>query len=735
MIEKIEIKDTATYKNETIDNLSKINFIYGNNGSGKTTISRIIRDESKYPACTVNWKDNTKLETLVYNSDFVEDNFQPSQEIKGIFTLGKEEADTQKKIDLEKSEIEKLNKELSEIASTLEVNNSNNESAISEAKETFWRMKQDLDKSSIKNALSGVRGKMDDFFNRVLKEYSENKAELKNKEELEEISQKCYLDPRVPITLLNTISFNVISELEKESILDKVIIGKEDLDVSALIKELKNSDWVKSGMKYISSQKVKCPFCQQDLPKDLENKLNSYFDKTYENDKRAVELLKKNYETETAHLISSLKDIIDSQLKELDTESLRGHLIQLQKVINSNNRILEKKVDNLSQKYKLTSISEFDEKINAIIHTANEKIQEHNDFIKNLTKEKKNLEPLVWKYICNELDSNISKYNNQIESLNKEKNDLETEQVKKTSELDKHKEELKQLEKKLTSVQPTLDSINKLLSDFNFTGFRLAQGNTEYTYKIERLDGTPVEKTLSEGEKSFVTFLYFYNLLNGSQSSSGVVNKRIVVIDDPVSSLDNDILFIVSTLIRMMFNGLFDDSLSIKQLFILTHNLYFFKEVSFDCGWNKSEKNKLRFWTINKLSNLSHINSYEKNNPIKTSYELLWDIIRQTEEDKTKYDCIYLQNTMRRILEYYFKMLGNNPIRTQIDEFEINERPIYKALISWINIGSHSQMEEIFYNERTVTNTEIFLSVFKKIFEKTNQIDHYNMMMKIEGAN
>lgn len=735
MITKIEIKDTATYQNETLDNLNKINFIYGNNGSGKTTISRIVRDESKYPSCKVEWKDNTKLETLVYNSDFVEENFQPSQEIKGIFTLGKEEADTQKKIDLEKGEIEKINKELADIASNIEKNENIKKDFISETKESFWKIKQSLDKSPIMNALTGVRGKKDDFFSRVLKEYSENKAELKTKEELEEIAQKCYVDSRTPKTLLNTISFNVISELEKESILDKVIIGKEDLDVSALIKELNNSDWVKSGMKYISSQKVKCPFCQQDLPKDIENKLNSYFDKTYENDKRAVELLKKNYETETAHLISSLKDIIDSQLKELDTESLRGHLIQLQKVINSNNRILEKKVDNLSQKYKLTSISEFDEKINAIIHAANEKIQEHNDFIKNLTKEKKNLEPLVWKYICNELDSNISKYNNQIESLNKEKNDLETEQVRKTSELDKHKEELKQLEKKLTSVQPTLDSINKLLSDFNFTGFRLAQGNTEYTYKIERLDGTPVEKTLSEGEKSFVTFLYFYNLLNGSQSSSGVVNNRIVVIDDPVSSLDNDILFIVSTLIRMMFNGLFDDSLSIKQLFILTHNLYFFKEVSFDCGWNKSEKNKFRFWTINKLSNLSHINSYAKNNPIKTSYELLWDIIRQTEEDKTKYDCIYLQNTMRRILEYYFKMLGNNPIRTQIDEFEINERPIYKALISWINIGSHSQMEEIFYNERTVTNTEIFLSVFKKIFEKTNQIDHYNMMMKIEGAN
>ena len=44
MIEKIEIKNTATYINEVLDNLSKVNFIYGNNGSGKTTVSRIIRE-------------------------------------------------------------------------------------------------------------------------------------------------------------------------------------------------------------------------------------------------------------------------------------------------------------------------------------------------------------------------------------------------------------------------------------------------------------------------------------------------------------------------------------------------------------------------------------------------------------------------------------------------------------------------------------------------------------------
>lgn len=44
MIEKIIIKNTATFDNEgvEIDNLKKINFVYGANGCGKTTISNVI---------------------------------------------------------------------------------------------------------------------------------------------------------------------------------------------------------------------------------------------------------------------------------------------------------------------------------------------------------------------------------------------------------------------------------------------------------------------------------------------------------------------------------------------------------------------------------------------------------------------------------------------------------------------------------------------------------------------
>lgn len=45
MIEEIEIKDAATFKNEII-NPKKINYFHGLNGSGKSTIGRIIENLS-----------------------------------------------------------------------------------------------------------------------------------------------------------------------------------------------------------------------------------------------------------------------------------------------------------------------------------------------------------------------------------------------------------------------------------------------------------------------------------------------------------------------------------------------------------------------------------------------------------------------------------------------------------------------------------------------------------------
>ena len=87
------------------------------------------------------------------------------------------------------------------------------------------------------------------------------------------------------------------------------------------------------------------------------------------------------------------------------------------------------------------------------------------------------------------------------------------------------------------------------------------------------------------------------------------MRDKIVVIDDPVSSMDSSTLFIVSSLVRQMISICLNNVTLgekpekgdyIKQIFILTHNAYFHREVTVN-----QEKNYLResFYLITKYDN------------------------------------------------------------------------------------------------------------------------------------
>ena len=122
MIEAISIADIATFGKvpETLSGLSSLNFLFGSNGTGKTTISRAIADEGAFPTCRVTWKGGTKLQPMVYNHDFVERNFNQSAEFKGVFTLGEMQVDTLKKIAEAKAEYDGLIKMLENLTQGLQ---------------------------------------------------------------------------------------------------------------------------------------------------------------------------------------------------------------------------------------------------------------------------------------------------------------------------------------------------------------------------------------------------------------------------------------------------------------------------------------------------------------------------------------------------------------------------------------------------------------------------------------
>ncbi len=102
MLEQIEIKKVASYDYTGIQitNLKKVNFIYGANGCGKTTISNFLynNSEPKFETCALSWKNEQVLKTLVYIKGFRERNFGKGK-IGGVFTLGEASTDEIKTIE------------------------------------------------------------------------------------------------------------------------------------------------------------------------------------------------------------------------------------------------------------------------------------------------------------------------------------------------------------------------------------------------------------------------------------------------------------------------------------------------------------------------------------------------------------------------------------------------------------------------------------------------------------
>ena len=710
--------------------MSRNNFFYGANGSGKTTISRLIADADadEYSECSVIWCGGNKLESLVYNRDFVDKNFNSDAELKGIFTLGeKNEADVQAIKDA-KAESDQMEADIQGKKKTLvgDDGTGGKEAELAnfenEFEEQCWALKRKYDED-FKDAFKGFRGDKAKFKAKLLEEAEGNEEELQT---LGELKAKCitvFADNLKKVPAIPPLLYSDLVNLETVDILAKNVIGKDDVDIAAMIKKLGNSDWVKQGRAYHDGNDAICPFCQQKTDESFAQSLNDYFDETYLNDIGKIEQLATNYEVYSTTIVEYLQNIVDAPPQYLDSEKLEPQTSLVEAKIAANKQHIERKKNEARLVIQMDSLKDILEKISQAIEEANEKIARHNRTVDNIDQEKHILTSRIWKYVTEEAKTVYDSYKRRktcleaaIESLNQGIANKQIEKEKKISET-------RMLEKHLTSIQPTIDEINALLSSFGFTGFAISKSKKDGYYSIVRPDGTEAKETLSEGERSFVTFLYFYHLLKGSTSESGMTKNRIVVIDDPVSSLDNDILFIVSNLIKRLFGDVRSGTGHIKQVFVLTHNVYFHKEITFNQRRTSGAMREETFWVVKKIDRFSVAKKHE-DNPVKTSYELLWNEVK--DENRS---ILTIQNTLRRILENYFKILGNINNDEITDKFEGEEKQVCGSLFSWLHDGSHNALDDL-YISCDATMVDTYLDVFKKIFKKSGHLAHYNMMMK-----
>lgn len=728
MIDSVTVAKVATFgaDPQSLDDLRRFNYIFGSNGTGKTTIGRVIANTVSSPDCRVAWKDGRQLEPLVLNRDFVDKNFS---QLRGVFTLGKEQKATEEKIKAAKQEYDEQQKTLTNLKRTLEgedgTGGKKGELAQLEAdyREKFWvpveRLKRD---GKLVTAMQGVLNNKEACKSKILAESQGNTAALKPLNDLVERAATVFGEAPTKEALIASLNATALVAHEANPILKKKVIGKEDVDIAEMIRRLGNSDWVRQGLPFLEANDGACPFCQQDTTEAFAKSLREYFDEAFEQDTNAIGTLVSQYATDASSIQQAIDDIIAAPGRIMKVELLTGAKATLDQTIAANYLLLRNKKKEPSQVIELESLRPIIAKVQRLIHASRLEVRRHNTMVDNLAAERKTLTAEVWRLVLDELKVDLRQYNEKCKALNKAIVGINENIGKTNDRINKKTQEIRDLEKQTTSIQPTINGINGILSRFGFDSFKLAVGPDKKSYRLIRHNGDDARETLSEGEKTFVVFLYFYYLLKGSMSESGITTDRIVVFDDPVSSLDSDILFIVSSVIREVCEDVRQGRGHIRQVFVFTHNVYFHKEVTFNEKRKSGHLNEESFWIVRKLSAQSAIERHEVN-PIKSTYELLWLDVRCPHPANTR-----IENTLRRILEHYFTILGAVAPDQICAEFDGQDKLICRSLFSWVNAGSHHAHDEIFVTQSDAM-IENCLRVFRQIFEKTNHAGHYKMMM------
>lgn len=576
-IQTITLRNIASYDASgiSLNNLKKLNFFVGFNGTGKSTIAKFLHNTAlpaaeqsiTFQDCLCSGFVPTNERILVYDESFKKENFIDSDKLKGVFSLNKANAAIDTQIANYESELNKLEQELQGLSTSRQDAERKINSSRKRIVEKCFDLRNKF-RGFVKERLQ-YGGSKENHYNHVASKLNGALMSV-TFDAIESEYQKLYEKDLVKIDkIVDDVLWRSIIDAEDRlnSILGKVIVGHDSVDVSGLIQKLNMSSWVAVGRAFLDKSDGVCPFCQQPLvDRDgLINKLNEFFDESY-----------------------------NKSLQELE-ESSREYM---EKIGNLKNRL-------------------------------------------------------------------------------------------------------------------------KRLSD---TG------------------AADVYKSLSEGEKTFISFLYFYQLCIGTDDMTQSAKKKVIVIDDPISSLDSQTLFIVSSIVLKMImhsdsnKNQFKDK-NINQIFILTHNLYFYKEISFE---RRPSCRDVMHYNLRKVAGHTIIDSSSKQ-LATDDYSLMWESLKvvkgQTGVDETRN--MMVCNTMRRIIDTFVGFIGlskgsGNPTWASISSLTSTD-PRYivaSSFIAQINDDSHGVhvFDNAYYGNIIRQDTSVLFEAFKLVFDEIGT-DHYAMMM------
>lgn len=719
---KFEDSETPLFEGKELE-LSPKNFIFARNGSGKSTLSKAIYNQKQ-----------TEFDVHVFNGF---DSLIGENENLDAFSLAVNASEKEAEIKELEDKITRTDQELSSVEKQLDKKSGEDEEPTlyderSEKRRLFDEHDRKI-QNFYKNSARTISLKTEPIIVDNPKSYNKNifESEITNACRLRETDINLYkkILQSVPkeITPIseNKINFEKYLKAVNEIISSKVV---ERVFISRLDNQRK-INFAKEGLEIHKEENI-CSFCGNELSDEVLMELERYFsaDEVKELQNRIevgkeiianlLNEIKENVKINTDDFFPDLRDEVEKESEKVN-ESHTEQKSYLEILLKT----LEQKESNLfveSEELELPVPNNVDYgEINRLIEMHNQNVSD----IKNKQKEARD----AIRYHEIKLLLENFQYDLQIERLTVLKSDKEEKELvysQKEDEKKKLEQNLAEYRSQVDKLKPkaekqAIERINKKLRlKVSWELDHVDDDNLGY-YRIKEGERYRSVKQLSTGEKNVIAFLYFIERLE--EVKEGSRKKKIIVFDDPMSSNDDKMQYLIIWELQRLYQGKDRDKFNEDRdiMVILTHNIHFYLNVQ-PHGNFKDKKDRTKYDKNNfyRIDHHEFIKILSEKDDFKTNYEAMWV------ELKDLYECghkLSMLNTMRRIIETFLKF---NALNQEIF-YKDNEQ-----YLKLFNVNSHG-IDDTSAVQYTETIDEM-RALFYQIFKDNQYEEHFEHFWKFD---
>lgn len=732
MIKTIKIRHFKSFPKDrdVVIDLSRgnkpITLFYGLNGAGKSAIGQVVdrngNNRDALPNCNVETTGDGTYRYLVYNQDFVERAFRSIDGFPGIFTIGEPQAEALRRREAIEAELPPMEAELERLVAETETIDARSVQAKTTLTQAIWLSFQALKGTPLREFLH-YGNDMAGFAGRVCSTHltGEQPASI---DELTRLRQELG-DGQAGARGVIHLDTADLRRLEVDPTWVSPLEGSSDSRLAPLIERLKNQDWVRHGGNYLHAADDQCPFCQQHLPPGFEDELKALFNVTYEQKMAYLQSAARNYEAAVDRFGSALDRVFAQESFAADDAPLQAAARALRVALAKNVAVVRAKAEAPGPAAALQPMQDVWNGLTNALAAVNGRIATHNDRITRRREELSHIETELWQRLAKDATPAITLFAEAETPRQALKEEVFARRRELTKQACALRDELNTLYTGTASIDQAVAAINERLIFLGMDGFSVQKDlHHDQLYQLARPGQEHGEFiSLSEGEKTLVTFLYFLELVKGSAESTAAVplERTIVVVDDPISSLSQNHVYDVATLIAQDLAPRTNQNPNgIRQLIVLTHSLFFFHELAH--GSYKLYKHML-FKRVVK-QNESDVVDMGKDD-LGNDYEAFWLVIKDARAAAEK--PATLANAMRCVLERFFFFISEEGKYDEALAGLAKENPGFRSFARYLDRGSHAGRTNItdFWDD----DVNACLGHFRRIFEQTNHMQHYDRMM------